>query len=537
MKHTAYIYSLLSVLLVSVCICACTFHEGLDTDECMHTEAEEGTYVHLDIKLFMGTRALATTPKPGEDGDGREEGIRHEDDIKNITVFFYRNVKGLDADGTTEFLYSRYFADYDKEWSTISSSLGITFKIKDYVPEDGDHVVVIANAGDLTSLNTLQQLRDYQTYHAWRSGSSISNDDLFVMSSAYNESDEGKLFVTPYLGTQSQPFRTSMYIQRTAARIDFMYNGSENYSSSNPNELYYDVKSTGGTTISTVFLQNIIPVNLMQQSSYLIKRVTTTNEITSSVRYGFRESGSAGVAPSTYVIEPHTLDKENKRVEELDIKLGTWYGSTRARDVFASPNSCLGDANSIATYMATKTEKSELGYFTHYMTLAYTNENTQSKEKHDPNFMTGLLLKATYVPTTVYSDASLTVVSYTKGTTFWRYTPTKASMVEEDCLYFENETAATAYKAAHPEDLAEIVEYVNGVCYYNLWLRHANVEADPHETFPMEYGIVRNNIYRVGVDKFTGPGTPTPSFEGPTRVHLRIFVRPWNRRVHPEILL
>lgn len=508
------------------------------------SQHEEGAYLKLQVRV-PNDNVTRANPTGGANGDGTEAGIesgnRHENKLNNVMVFIIRAYNGLDASGTTTFLFKGYLNSLSEGWSEQTYGVDVTFPTGDYVPQDGDRVIVVANAGNKTNLiTTLGALRDWTTYSAW-SGSSVSEAHDFVMSSADNSGTQGKVVVGTHTGRKEDPYISELDIQRAAARIDFMYNDTHNRPSSSSNkELLYDVtrdpEVRTSDVLGTVHLQNIIPVNLMQESSGFIKRVTENDNIKSAIKYAAAETPTVG-KPTNYVIEPHTLDKENKRVEELDTELGTWYGSTRASQVFASPNSCLGDANSIATYMATKTEKSEMSYFTHYMTLAYTNENTQSKEKHDPNFMTGLLLKATYVPTTVYSDASLTVASYTKGTTFWRYTPTKASMVEEDSKYFTTEGAATAYKAAHPEDLAEIVEYPSGICYYNLWLRHANVEANPHETFPMEYGIVRNNIYRVGVEKFTGPGTPTPSYEGPEHVRLRIFVRPWNRRVHPEILL
>ena len=85
--------------------------------------------------------------------------------------------------------------------------------------------------------------------------------------------------------------------------------------------------------------------------------------------------------------------------------------------------------------------------------------------------------------------------------------------------------------------MAEITKFADGICYYNVWLRHANVDSNPHLTFPMEYGIVRNNIYRVGVSKVTGPGTPSPSKDGPEHIYLRIFAREWNLRTQPPIRL
>lgn len=528
------------LLIIGMCHTACTDKSDVGTvEQIVHDEP----YMELRLRVSDETMTRAV-PLGGEEGDGREDGVRHENELSNVSVFVIRG--NMDDNAATTFLFKGYMKKGDDGWTGVTCGVDIKFPTGSYLPQHGDRVLVVANAGDLTtSVNTLGDLRDHTTYSAWRNGTKLADNDLFVMSSAYNS--DGVVNVTSHTGMQADPYLASnINIQRAAARIDFMYKETDNFTGAPTTELFYSVKDSKNTDVlATVHLMNIIPFNLMQQSSYLIKRVTTTSDVTSAIKHGALETADGNHVPTNYVIEPHTLTKQSTVDASI---LDTWYGTTRAKTIFddlkANPTtSSYITGTGIANYVATHTLASpvELGYFSHYMTLAYTNENTQSKEKHSPDFMTGLLLRTVYQPKTVYSSYAAGVLTpdggYTQGTTFYRYTPTRASMVEEDSKYFSNETAATAYKTAHPEDMAEIVEYVNGVCYYNLWLRHANVEADPHETFPMEYGIVRNNIYRVGVEKFTGPGSPTPTYESPTRVHLRIFVRPWNRRVHPEILI
>ncbi len=527
--------------MVGICLTACVNYTD---DVCPDMTITGGeAYIKLQVLLPTenSTRAIGN-PLGGEEGDGREDGVRHENELKNVSIFVIRG--NMDAAPTTTFLFKSFMKQGDPGWTDVTCGIDIKFPTGTYLPQEGDRVIIVANAGDITAaVTTLGNLRDRTEYLAWTNGASLTDNNLFVMTSAYNNSSDGVVNVTSHSGQEADPYLASeINIQRTAARIDFMYKQTDNFTGTAPtSELFYNVKDSKSTVqLATVHLENIIPFNLMQQSSYLIKRVTSTNEVTSAIKHGALETTDGNHVPTNYVIEPHTLTKQSA----VDAStLNIWYGGTRAKTIFDDittrpTTSAYLTGTGIGSYVATQTSKTGMGYFSHYMTLAYTNENTQSKEKHSPDFMTGLLLKTVYEPKTVYSDATLTVATtYTKGTTFWRYTPTKASMVEEDSKYFTTKTAATDYKAAHPDELAEIVEYPNGVCYYNLWLRHANVDADPHETFPMEYGIVRNNIYRIGVEKFTGPGSPTPSYEGPTHVHLRIYVRPWNKRVHPEILL
>lgn len=536
MNTATHILSTLCILLVGLCFTACSSHDEYVDDAVVETD--DGQYIKLMLHVPAEERTTRANPTPGEIGDGREKGTENENKIKNVMVFVIRDNSYLNADASTTFLYKGYIDDTFDGWTIKDYGVDILFPVKDYRPENNDKVIVIANAGARQNeINTLGDLRDFQLTYAWRYGATLAENDMFVMSSA--ENNDGLVVLSSHDGTIDNPYVSNLTIQRLAARIDFMYNNTDNGTPST--ELLYkvtkDPNDRSSEQLASVHLENIIPVNLMQQPSYIIKRVTSGGDINSAVTYCGLETGRASVAPTNYVIEPHTIAKEST-VE--DATLTTWYGSTRAKTVFSNPTSYLTNTG-ISNYTSTIVAGTDLTYFTHHFTLAYTNENTQSMDQHKPQYMTGLLLRAVYEPATVYSNYAAGELTpsgtYTQGTTFWRYSPTRTEMKEEDCLYFDNEAAANTYNTAHPMDMGKVEMFTNGICYYNIWLRHANVESDPHETFPMEFGIVRNNIYRVGVRIFTGPGTPTPDFNGPEHLRLRIFVRKWNKRIHDKIYL
>ena len=528
-----HVRNILATLLAAVCMAAC--HTGTDEDDPRQGEA----YVRLTLQLpSAGTRAVV--PQGGEDGDGREDGTSVENEIMDVWVYILRHASGMDAPEGTPLLYTGFFnKDNAEEWINLSDGVQVKFIVRDYLPEEGDRMIAVCNAGaSLPKPTSLSELRNLTAYSAWNR----TDGTRFVMSSAYNDPDEGKISVTTKAGTKDDPFLGKLNIQRTAARIDLMYDRASNLSSSGEEliyKVYADPDDPSSTVLGQMRLRHVIPVNLMQQSSYMIKRVTSSDDIASQLRYGARETTKADGTPTNYVVEPHTMAKMGS---VTDADLDSWYGSTRVDAVRANPTSYLSTTG-IAAYASTETAKSGLGdNFTHIRTLAYTNENTQDKNHHTPDFMTGLLLRAVYEPMNVFTDKDCTteytpMTNYATGHTFWRYSPTRITMKEADCIYFSNLAAAEAYKAEHPTDMAEITKFADGICYYNIWLRHANVDSNPHLTFPMEYGIVRNNIYRVGVSKVTGPGTPSPSKDGPEHIYLRIFVRQWNLRKQPPIRL
>ena len=84
------------------------------------------------------------------------------------------------------------------------------------------------------------------------------------------------------------------------------------------------------------------------------------------------------------------------------------------------------------------------------------------------------------------------------------------------------------------------VKYTDGVCYYRYYIRHSN-DNILGVVSKMEYGIVRNNIYRLVINSFQKIGDPTPVPNNLTdmdeylRIHL--YVQPWELRVHPEIIM
>lgn len=261
----------------------------------------------------------------------------------------------------------------------------------------------------------------------------------------------------------------------------------------------------------------------MLAPSYTLKHVSDGKD-TSALLVCGDETTSAGVA-TNYVVEPSTLLKTG---DVADAMLGTWYGDSRAS--YLRGNTAAFNAGAIVPLLGEALPVAVPdGPETSFLTLAYANENTVTDAQADDwRFVTGLAFRAVYRPARIYTDAacSASVAPERGGSTFWLVRPTRQEMREEDCLYFTTESAARAYASAHPELLATVTGYEGGVCYYNLWLRHAG-------DLP---GIVRNNIYRVGLS-FTGPGEPQPEITIPKYVESRIFVRKWNFRPQGEILM
>lgn len=567
----------LTALLLSGCIC--------ETPDGACPVPQEGNVLRLKLSVAAGTRA---NPTPGHDGDGREHGSVNESTVRDLNIFFVNDAAGLASDHAKglKIKASIYTGSITQDLLSkpdrIDNTVTVDVPLESYQPQTGDHILVVANYGDAIELgsdatvSTIGDMLVSATLAGDPTGKPYDCTD-FVMATANATPGDGLVTVTGIAdnGT-ANTFDCETFIERLAGRVDFWYRQS-NVRDGVTDALVYNLDGAVDDNGSKVYIEKIIPVNAvtptggtMSTSSdtdravYMLKHLSVGEDITRTTLCTPETGATPSAVPTNYVVEPRTGLKQSTPVES---GLEAWYGDWRATNIktnYADLFSRHGiqpvvrhgeavDANGGKPNVST-----QAGYsFDRAMTLFYCNENTQLTEAQTADYVTGLAFEATYVPATVYNafDATeteseqLTAATYTRGTTFWRVTLTKQDMKESEAVYFTDGTVADTYAdhiTARTGVPALVQEYVNGKCYYNLWLRHANTDvsgtdnawntSDPHETFPMEYGIVRNNIYRVGIG-FTGPGTPQPELRAPRNIRYRIFVRKWFLREFPPVVI
>lgn len=492
---------------------------------------EERVRSYLCITLVMPQTTRAT------DND-TEPGLDVENQISNLTVFFFKdNKQGVGGEAKTEFFKKVYV---DHGFKRTNNGVEVEVPLSDYTPINSDkllpgsRIAVVANMGDLRSLSTRGALQQHKPEKTWQEGDtpgSPSGCSKFTMASAKN--DDGIISKAP---EAEQPkngdvyYKASVTVERTAARIDLCYTPSQEHAPSQEGEEGYIEYTSGGN--GSVRLYGLSPINAMQQPSYALKRISEgfSEDYTCFNTYHYTgdlpEAGNPS-RPTAYVIEPHTAEKTADATPPTE-----WYGSTSATNLSKSQ---WEDGKNLAALLGDKDIKLELDNGQRSLIVTYTNENTQHYTQHSEKWLTGLLLRTVFVPTTVYTDGNATMEKedYKAGETFWccRY---KGHNANE--LYFATLEAAEAYLEAHPATSAEILVFPSGRCFYHTWIRHTVEERDPAIIFPMEYGIVRNHIYRVSFT-FHRAGNPTPDIENPQNVEAVIYVRPWNVFKHEQIIL
>lgn len=592
-------YRLMLLVAVALFTGGCADDHGLWQEETPDKDASEaGVWMSLQIGFPPQTRAADPSPTPGQWGDGTEPGVWNEYYIEDLNIYFFTedaDKAGLDSSGSVGLHAHKYIGKSDLTGPDGAPGTDDDpIKYVDHVytynyeiigddkPKTGDFAVVIANYGeDMGNIYTLGQLKDKTAKNSWRNGDKVNENTWFLMSNAFNNQynkrinrvsvpsgiDEDKA------GTKLTPYTAQIYLQRAAARIDLLYDDTNIPDAADTylnrtNSLKYIVRDGD----AVVELTHIYPVNVKQENTYIFKHLTADTDLpilysTPTQLCADEKTASSGgsLIPDNYVVDCVTALKK-AGVSKDNLMGAAWYGAT-ARDKYlddyaASENAdkdMFTAAKGIASILGGHTPISaEADGYDFASVITYSEENTQGTDVNTVDFATGLLLRAVYHPKKVYtgidSDGNPTGAGadYSYSGTLWRYMPnldtstgsgipSSSGLTESKAIYFSSYDAAVAYhnarKSQNHGDAPSITEFKGGVCYYNLWIRHADIQDGIYDRpIPMEFGIVRNNLYRIALS-FSGPGTPQLLIREPFNILPHIFVRPWNVRTHPEIIV
>ena len=271
---------------------------------------------YLQVKVTVegsgDTRASRADkgPQGGEGGDDREPGINHENDVNSLTVLLYKSDKKdiAEADAKIDYVYT--FTGLTA--STPSSGGNVTYstgprEIDPVIVGKDYHVLVIANAGDMTSKcigENISVIRDMQMDKVCTRNDGIANFTDFVMSSKTDAKIDFSGKSGSGTGTESDPYMVDVNIERLAARIDIIPNAAFDGTSQG---YYYNVMD-GTNVVGGFKLESVTPTKVMTKGEYLIKRVSP-NAAVSAVTYFGLETKDAANKATNYVVCPWTKDR------------------------------------------------------------------------------------------------------------------------------------------------------------------------------------------------------------------------------------
>ena len=518
MKHNLLRYSLLLILLA----CANTGCKD-DTFLISSTEKEDGSGIYVSVMVNTGganvTKA-GTTPTPGENGDGPQHGVGDENIIHTLIVYFFQGE--VTEDGTRlginssnpenipvyklEFNSNDLYGgnstnDYDavyysatKEVSEIGLQIGQTYD-----------VLVIANI-DLKGVDEMNNLKDLQGAAYSDILNNISESKRFAMSSADKEfnAEKGINSVTIKANnTKNNPAVVRVDVERMAARIDCHINEGGTYQVIGSK----DKVTLESFIVVNKYIANVDLGNNNNYYSYWFKRVADTDNLSTNpdITYLGDETTSNNIA-SNYVIGPMTLTPPQiiDRTENFPYDHSLYYYKNNHSD---------WEKNWISTTDLLSRQLTSTHNNVTYHFLDYVQENilpvdVLNQANGMAYYCTGIVFKAQYQPAGINT---------TDGT-FYRYNGNFYALLDE----IKDKTGNQNISEYNFSQFG-ITKYENGICYYTYFIKHAE-DGDDTTVSPMEYAIVRNNIYQVNVTGINDIGSVTPI---DYRLNLECTVTDW----------
>ena len=490
-------YIFFPFLPLALCLSACTDEASPSS---LAGDEDEGSGVFVSVVVNTGGDASTRVPTGGENGDGLQAGKGDENKVHDLNVFFFQGDNGINSTGNPGIDCQLYFSSAElipaRDGGTTYYSVAKEVTDNGLLIGETYRVLVIANAGSrLTGANTLDALRDY------RIAQPVSADyKRFLMASA---SDAGPITIEPR--TRNNPVEVSVRVERMAARVDCCWNDSYEVPEDN------DLPSFGGSSSTEADKVKILGASLVNRyrgETWAFKRVTNSRDNLNDITYlGDETVDNTGVA-SNYVLDPLTASgKSNSDYNYYYTEYVNWDVDADADADFRNP--------------FTAQVTSEHGVDT-YIRWAYTRENiNRSDVLNGTNgrelYATGIMFQAQYTP-----------AGFTAGGTFYVYpNNNKRTIYTANELRKEHGDVFADLPEANWGDVDGCEVYDQGRCYYVYWIRHAD-DSDINVISPMEYAIVRNNIYQLKINSISGLGTPEPdSNVKEVEFDIHVWVKPW----------
>ena len=480
---------LLMALIVLTATTSC--YNNDEVENVIDTNASN--YINVTISVSVSDKAMTrAVPNGGEYGDATEKGSDRENEVKNITLIFYKDATGIntESDAATVVSVLRYDVRpmTDSDWPGGKSHIhkgtepGSDYyanevlyttgnqKLKGTLLEKGETYKMLVVANTLVNVSigeTIKSVRDKVASNAF-SGTGIGiNASDFVMAS---ETDASVTLSNPEKESISGKtnfiyYFDCIHIERFAARMDFWADKSNGYNSTYTIPGYeYVVKKSDGITDSNdrFVLTSITPFNLNNGNEYVFKR---TNDAVNP--YLHDES------TTNWVVDPNTSTKNGASHPSYLVST-----LTDVRTTFSNAYNVTMEGQQ-ASKLALDSKDDII--------IGYTKENTLSPGISSLYYYaTGLALEGYY---------------YKNGTgTGKRY-------VYYYFIRHQGENSA-AYDAYTPNDIES-----------------AKTVQCP-STPAMNFGVVRNNIYRISIDRITEKG-----------IMIKIEETKWRNVDNPKIYI
>lgn len=493
-------FKFLAAITMAMGLFSCSNDEGLDNT----TPSGQGilgnaeTYATIRIAMPGGADAMgrAVTKTDPESGNGTEAGSDDENRFHDITLYFF---DGYDKTSTCKGVLTINSKDFTKQSNEEKNVVYTTTNpIKVGIEGTGMKVYAVMN-GSVSGANAGINLETFLEKTVKTDAVFNGNKDKFLMTSR----TPGELSISSKSNnTAETAAQLAVSVERTAAKITYK---AENTTQGQENQ--YEVKKEGTSDVAaTVTLTGYKLVNLRNDAYFFRKVANANGDWKNEPNLGNGEQTS-----SNFVIDPYFTAKtvEAASKENFDAE---WFGPDQE-------------------YAVNPQEYQNLPTNAEHKLLGYCMENTTTQDAQLNGYSTGIIFQATYAPKEVYvlnqEKNDFEATSYTNGETFYSYA---------NVLYKNKQDIIDFYKIAENSEL--IKEYTGdgnkgATCYYKYWIRHMN-NKNNEQMGPMEFAIVRNNVYKLSVSKVNDLGDPTgeidpnnPDETSKMYLSVKVSILPW----------
>ena len=364
---------------------------------CASDTASDSPMPNKDMKTYLqvkvtvdgsgdtrASRATTGRPQGGEDGDGREPGTNHENEVNSLTVLLYQSSNNDLSEDEATIGYVYTFTNLNKV--TTSSGSDATYTT---VPKEIDaaivgknyHVIVIANADDMTSRckgKKISEVRDLQMSKVCTRDADITKFSNFIMSSK----KDAKIDFEKE-GSETDPYQVTVDIERLAARIDIIPNATYD----NTSQGYYYNVMDGTNVVGGFKLESVTPNKVMTKGEYLIKRVSSDKAVSSVTYFGVEKMDATTKASTNYVVCPWTKDRAGLTLAEAEGPASYNVKKT------TSTSTAVGEASYILDYLMENT----------------TTDNAET-------YSTGLIFKGKYYEPSEWDKTTMRPTATATGT-------------------------------------------------------------------------------------------------------------------------
>ena len=536
---------LLTAVLLLPLLCACLSEDHNDSGNTPVQIATANQYINLSIVVSTGNENATRADKPagGEDGDGREAGFQRENEVTGITLMLYEvaneNDNLNDLSGDKKLAFIKYYpvtlvsGSREEEGTSYPASNPSQKQIEAKYTTGNQSLegsqlnlnqkyraLVVANL-DMTKegfslgskvADVLEHTSKSNPQLIYNGSSIGATAKEFVMSL---ESEENTLikFDNPQTTTNAngQVIRIfefdNIRIERLAARIDFWTKGAT-FLEAAPGQgkltgYEYPVYKTDNEKSKDKFILTLIkPFNLYSGNEYIFKRIGKSD--TDFMYLASKDD----MTRDEVVLDPNTIENKNSLPASRpgfmredywldDIKDLDW---NQLRENSYMTMQSVRNTNQWGNAVYNYTED---GSTAPNIIVGYSKENTLPQDAPLYYYATGLRIEGDY-----YEDGWTNEETDSDGNN-----PKVKHLVYYGFLRHEGEGTGS-YPIYTKEKLDQ-------------------KKTELKNTFPMNFGVVRNNIYRVSIDKITEREREQKDPE----ITLQIKVKKWDKFTHEEIVM